>query len=311
MKFNAVRAATATLLAVAFWGVVKLAQDYTVQLRRPLRYTGLPAERLLVGTPVQALELTVTGPGHQLLLPWLLKRMDTFRVDLSRQNALVNGQLSTMELQGALREGLPSDVFLEDIRPATLPLALETRTTKQVPIQLNLMLTAAPGFGVVRQPQFSPAQLKVVGPPSVLDTLQSVGTVPRRLTGIRKSEVLELELQQIGGVELLQDRVTAQVVVEPVTEVVRTVPVEVVNVPLDEELRLIPTQVTVAYQVSTEAYAALAQAPLRLVVDARDLGPERRYAVPQVVEQPEGIYALRLTPPYLRFVRSRLSAVAP
>jgi hypothetical protein len=76
----------------------------------------------------------------------------------------------------------------------------------------------------------------------------------------------------------------------------------VVGIP-DSYVRILPQRITVRYLVPLNRYEELSNVPLQAVLNGRDLNPEALYVAPTITNVPEGVHRLRMSPPYVRFVK--------
>ncbi|WP_394843054.1 YbbR-like domain-containing protein [Pendulispora brunnea] len=79
---------------------------------------------------------------------------------------------------------VPPSVRVEQIDPPAIDLVWEDRVTRDVPIQVSVVGTPAPGFVVKGVPQADPATVRVRGPKSEVLVLQHVRADPFDVSGL-------------------------------------------------------------------------------------------------------------------------------
>lgn len=297
------------VLASIFWYSVKLVKTYTTVLEVPVRYQNAPGGLQLTSQLPTRLRMKVTGPGHLLLVPSLSIGDDSMEVNL--QPAVESGQIDTRQFQGKMTRKLPSEIKVNSIRPEQIAVSFEERIRKRVPIVPQLEMTTAPGYRQVGEVVLSPDSVLLIGSVSALKEVDSWPTAAIQIQNLRGARRFRVQLAKQPQVYFSDQQVTGMVQSQPFTEVMEEVEVQVRNAPLDKTVRLLPRFVRVYYQLPIEEYAAADTIRPRLVVDAAELTPERRYVIPELSNLPDIAKGARIEPPYLRFVLQEKSIRLP
>ncbi|MBI2685455.1 MAG: YbbR-like domain-containing protein [Acidobacteria bacterium] len=165
--------AIASLLWIAIVGEQELATAIDV----PVEYRNFPKAYEVSSGMVNRVNLFVRGPSG--------KMNDTFLKDVA----------VVVDLEGVKRPGdwtfnldnravrVPSGLQLERAIPTQIRMRFEERFARDVPVQIRYAGNPMPGYRIASQ-ELSPEHLRVVGPRSHVEHLQSIDTDPIDLNGI-------------------------------------------------------------------------------------------------------------------------------
>lgn len=165
--------AIASLLWVAIVGEQELATAIDV----PVEYRNFPTSFEVSSGMVNRVNLLVRGPAG--------KMTDTFLKEVT----------TVVDLEGVTRPGdwtfnldsravrLPSGFQLERAIPTQIRMRFEERFARDVPVQIRYAGNPMPGYRIARQ-EVSPEFLRVVGPRSHVERVQSIDTDPIDLNGV-------------------------------------------------------------------------------------------------------------------------------
>lgn len=255
------------VVAVVLWFSFSMRETYAVPMEVPIEIVGTPAGRSLAAAPPGAASVVLQGEGWTLL--GLMRRAPAIRV-------FANGP--TVDLASALREGgLPADVDVQSVQPAVVELALDTETTRRLPIRLNGRIDTAPRYDLLEPPRLSPDSVLVRGAQSLLGGLSFWPTEPLTVEGLDDDLTRSVALRDTFGGLLVPSvrRTLVQLQVGEYVEDRRVLDVEVTDLPPGVDgVRFDPAQVEVVYRVplSGEAFnRARTTDAFRAVVDYGDI----------------------------------------
>ncbi len=255
------------IVALVMWFSFSMRETYSVTLRLPIDIVRTPAGQALREVPLEAATVTLQGEGWTLLS--LTRAVPMIRV-------YADGP--SVNLAAALQEtGLPAGVQIQSVQPQSMELALDTRTSRRLPIRLRRNIVTEPAYDLLRPPRLQPDSVVVTGAQSLLGSLTDWPTEVLAAQDVTQSLRRMVAIADTFG-GLLSPSVDAtlvQVDVGEFTEAVRDLPIEVENLPRDVlGVRFDPTRVTATFRVPVEGEAydrAEATPEFRAVVDYFDI----------------------------------------
>lgn len=165
--------AIASLLWIAIVGEHELATAIDV----PVEYRHFPKSFEVSSGMVNRVNLFVRGPSG--------KMNDSFLKDVA----------VVVDLEGVSRPGdwtfnldnrairVPAGLQLERAIPTQIRMRFEERFARDIPVQIRYAGNPMPGYRIAKQ-ELSPEHLRVIGPRSRVEQLQSIDTDPIDLNGV-------------------------------------------------------------------------------------------------------------------------------
>lgn len=255
------------VVALVMWFSFSMRETYPVTLRLPVEIVQTPAGQALREPPPEEVTVTLRGEGWTLLS--LTRRLPTLRVVAESE---------TVDLAAALQDaGLPTDIEVQSVQPASVALALDVQTSRRLPIRLRSDIQTVASYDLLRAPSLRPDSVTVTGAQSLLGRLDDWPTEVLRAENVQASLARTVALADTFG-GLLSPAVRAtrvSVDVGEFTEGRRVLDVEITNLPDDiVGVRFDPARVTAIYRAPTvgDTYEqALTTPGFRAVVDYFDI----------------------------------------
>lgn len=280
------------LLALVFWVLTKLSEETTAVVNTKLQYANLPASVAVSETTPSELAFDITANGFQFLSYRL--QTPTIMIDLSKyyQEGQTQAVISSTELNKIITSQLDNNARVSNLSLNELLVQFDLMVSKVVPVQLNSELEYKEGYKLVGKPVIEPDSVTVAGPSTAVEALTEVITEPfiRKNIVESLSENVGLQLPVNTGVTLSEVTVRVEMEVEEFTQKRITLPVELINVPADMNLKLLPENVVVSFDVAVSKFNNISERDFRVVCDFESKPPNETFLVPQLLEQPEGLY---------------------
>jgi YbbR domain-containing protein len=278
----------ALVLAFAIWvsitGEARVVQDFRVPLE-----IELPADLTPASSPPTTVSVRLRGAES------LMRRLDpvpiTVRADLRDAS---NGHQEVLLRRDDVR-GVPRGVDIDFIDPDRVPLDLDARSRRELPVEPTILGQPAEGYALYTA-QVTPGRLRIDGPAAQVDRLEVLRTTPIRLDGRTETFVVRSAVAPEGELVRVLDpgALTVRVVIDAaaVERRLENVKVEAVGVPPGSTVapdalhvilsgpprlvdRLAPGQVRLYAEVTqAPGDASRLQVPVR--VELAGLGPDDR-----------------------------------
>lgn len=289
------------VLAVLLWVWVQHEQVVTDRAHVALSWAlpdGMVATEPLLPSVVVTLEGVQAGvrAAHQHEL--------TMYLDLTKARA---GDV-TVDLSDKVIKGLPEQVRVVSVYPASLRVDLDRILRKKVEVVAAPSGEIAPGFAL-KNVSVKPAQVELMGPSTLLRGVTQISTDPVDLSGLREDETLQVGLDIKDGIKPTHGATVAVVV--DVEEVRKTRRMEGVPVVLadDGRFEIGVSQVTVTVSGQDAALGALGPQSLtvRVVVPTDYDGragevPPGTQGLHYTVEHPDDVEVLGVEPERLPLI---------
>lgn len=222
-----------------------------------------------------SVNVDVTARGFEILELNLFENMDRLDINLDNFSLMKKeGEqyfVYTEELIEKLAEviGIPKgDIHFSK---NTLTFTLSELSEKILPVKNLIQLQFTEQFDLYETPVLSPEQVKVYGPPEVLDTLQMLYTDNNQIINLDADQSLRLRLRNPRP-DLLKfepDEITMKLRVEKFTASSIEIPIEL---PASREsIKLFPKTVKVFYKVAQKDYNNVRTNQFKVLADIENV----------------------------------------
>ena len=253
-------------LAAAIWYGHAMNSVRNTQVPVLVSYTGAPAT---IGFGGQGLPDTVyievRDAGSRLMS--YVREPLRLTVDL---HSYIHGDKGTIHIPSdALRRSL-SDILQGTSRliattPEEISCPYFTEREKTVSVLIAGELTPAAEYQLVGEPILSPAQVRIFGSSTQLETIDSIFTEPLALTELSDTTDLRVALDVPRRLRCERDSVDLRIITERFTEKKVTVPLHALGVPDGYRIRLFPREVEVTLRVGMSHFAQVDAGDVRAV----------------------------------------------
>ena len=273
---------TSIFLALVLWLVAVSEEPSSRFLAVNVAVTA-PLGRTASWTP-DTVQVLFVGPGRELL------KLAASRITVARSVPdTVSGQRLTLELSPADLE-IPRNinVRVQDFEPRRIAVELDSVIRKTVPVHADVRADGDSGYVMVGGVQVVPGAVSLSGPFDFVQRIDSVSTLPLRLTGADGPVERELSIDTVGfgPLRVAPAEVTVSLDIERVTiRAFESVPVELPG-ELAGTHSIQPESVRVRLRGPVERMARVTPESIHVFIDPAGPGAGR---VPLRIMLPPGI----------------------
>ena len=289
----------ALVFSVLLWGSISLSNDYYATVNIPLKLVNF-SEGYTSGTRIpENILVKLKGQGWKLLSINLGSEPE-YKVSVSPDSGKQFVNLYNYLVDN---QWLSSDIEIIDLKPDTLSFVVEKIITKKIKIEPNLDLTFKPGYGLASKVKFSPDSVTVYGPVSKLRSLSFIKIQEIKLESLDEKIEEILPLEEIRGVSYADKNVRLSLDIQKIVdkEFVE-LNVEVIDVPRDRKVLLLPNKVAVGIRGGIDIIGKLKNEDFEASVHYRDVVLDSIGSVSPFILLPKNSKLLYVKPDRLRYV---------
>ena len=175
-------------LSIFLWAYVLNSEKVRFEKTVMLEYI-LPEDMMFAQKP--PLEVTFMIEGPRAFVRTVAEREDRLVIDLNRANS--KRQLSFQVDINPAQLSLPFGMVVERVIPRRIPIRLERKASKIVPLKLQFLGELPEKLSLVK-PELKPAEVEVYGPRSVIAELKELPTRPIDLETLVGQESVPVEV---------------------------------------------------------------------------------------------------------------------
>ncbi|MBU0529184.1 hypothetical protein KKF86_05450, partial [bacterium] len=195
--------------------------------------------------------------------------------------------------------------YIEVDSPREIKISLDDYLVRTVPIVSKIIFVPTPGFVVVGDTTFDPAEIAIAGPKDIIENIKSINTVVDTITDVNidisQNFNFELPYQQV---QLSHPNVLLSLDVQALSErIISEVPVSVINVPLGYRVFVSPHTVSLTIVGGIDLIRNFTPEDIQLTIDfSSQWKLNRQFYAPQV-KVPDSIIDWQdLSPPNVELI---------
>lgn len=264
MKKKIITISFIAFLSIIFWGAVALSQDYIATIKVRIVYTDLPKNYSVGYSSLTESYLQVKGKGWELA-KLSVGSVEDFYVSVHRGPGRQKKNLSDFIESN---QWLFPSIQVLQISPSQIEFDVDRVNSKIVKVAKNFTLNFKPGFEATSEILLEPAYVEVFGSHSILQKVDSVGTVAQEFNNVSETISTNMSLEEIPGLRYSLNRTKLDVEVQKIVDKsFNGIPVEVKNVPDGKELILYPAKIDLVLRGGINKLGRLTNDSLKVVID--------------------------------------------
>lgn len=292
------------LLALGFWLLQSLQQEYEIEVAIPVRYKNVPNDIAFDGQIPDRINARVKDKGSVLLNYTFGRGFAPIEVNMKATEGKSGDTIiAKRKIENDILKQLLNTTTLTDFIPHQIEIGYSKRMHKQIPVVFDGDIQTEPGFLLSGEIILKPGYVSVYASKSLLDTLQAVRTMPVHIVKGNKTITRTVQLQPVAGANLEPAVVTLTVPIEEYTEKTLEIPVTCTGIPIHYTVRIFPPTVKVNCSVPLSRFKELSENQFAIRIPFAQLEQNLSGTLPiHLSEQPEWVRTATLTPDKVEFI---------
>jgi len=292
------------LLSSMFWVLINLSKEYISDANVLVTYYNLPKSKIIKKSPKRNLKFELKAGGFKFLtyqldnpkIKFNLAHLHHFKKDLYYY--LPNNHLRELQLQ------FSSDIELLSVATDTIYIELTSLATKKVKVKPNLNIEFKVGYNLAKPIVVKPDSIDIIGPKSMLDSIDDISTIALNLKGLSNNIDKKLALNNFNNkLKFNKAEVRVFIEVDKFTETSIVKGFRVINIPKEYKINTIPKEVTVTYQVSLSNFNKVNANMFEIVCNfSETLKDSLNYLIPKIVAKPDFVNAVHISPDKIEYL---------
>ncbi|MDX9883685.1 MAG: YbbR-like domain-containing protein [Prolixibacteraceae bacterium] len=296
-------------IATVFWLLNMLGKEYTADIELPVRYTNLPANKVLINDLPQKFTLHANAFGftllrHKLSLSFspLIFSVNDFTRSIMETGKKPEYIILTESYLNDISAQLSSDVKVLDISPDTLRFNFDQIIQKKVKVYPHVQVEPKQQYQLSGSIRTNPDSVLVSGPRSLLDTLKQIFTRYQYFKSVSEDIREDVPLVGIANLEIREKQVKLQIPVEEFTESQMLIPLSVENKPDSINLKIFPNKVKVSFLVGLSRYSEILPSDFELVVSWDEAARSRSMLKVEIRSVPPFVKSVKIAPEEVEYL---------
>ena len=293
------------LLTFIFLALTKLSKKYTQDITLDINYVNLPKQKIIMLDSTPKCNAVVSAYGFNLLSYYFKKH--SIKVDFDKDVYVKDSNFvwiaSKFKHKISAQLGNAAEVI--SLEHDTIKFPFKTLSAKKVPVVLNSKVIFKPGYDVLGQFAIQPDSVNVIGSADELSQITKAETELLQLKDVTDSinKVILLKKPEDNKLKFSENSVRVSAKVEKFTEGTLSVPITIINKPIDVSINYFPKAVDVSYYVSLNNYKNIKPLDFKVECDFSEIAnTDKTFLTPKLVKMPKLVKNVRLKQNKVEFI---------
>lgn len=292
------------LLALGFWLLQSLQEEYEIEISIPVRYMNVPPEIAFTETVPDVITATVKDKGS-VLLNYSFGRgfapIEANMKGMSKSDGML--LIKKKKIESDILKQLLSTTTLISFEPLQIEASYNRRKESERKVTFDGEIQTDEGFLQSGSIEVTPRKVKVYATGSVLDTLSNLKTVFTQVKDANKTLSLSLQLAKVEGVTMVPEIVTVTIPIEEYTEKTLVIPVVCTDLPPHYTLRTFPASVKVTCNIPLSLFKSLSEEGFAVCIPYSSLEQNVSGSLPVTLsKKPEEVDNVTISPNKVEFI---------
>jgi hypothetical protein len=279
------------LLATFFWILTKFSKQYVATTIAAINYVNVPEFELITDDSPRQIAFDMSTSGFEFLY-FNLKR-PSIDIDLMRYYNSGDKEviIPKTDLINLISSSFKTNLVVRNLSMEKLIVKLDEIITKKVPVIPKVDFVFKDGFKALDSVRTIPDSVSVAGPSVSLEAINFVETLSVSDKNIDKSVFIKTGLRSFDNLKtsVKPAEVIVSLEVAEFSQKEMTIPIEVINIPEDTVVKLIPNFVTLSFSVPVNDFLGITENDFKIVCDYSERNSEENYMIPIILESPKEV----------------------
>ncbi len=278
-------------LAVLFWVLTKFSREYTATVDASIRYKSIPNETLLAENNPEEVSFDLTTNGFEFFYYRLKQPVININISDYYTKGHKTVAIPDAQLIGLISGQLNKNLSVKNVSLDSLKVNLEILVSKKIPVFSKAEITFKRGFMSLDTLQVKPDSVQISGPSEVVKKVDSITTKGETYKNIDTdfSENIELEVPKGTSLSVSPQEVSISLNVQEFTQKEITLPIQVINLPRETIIKLIPEVTKVSFNIPVKDFNTVSKNDFRLFCDYSKKNEKENFMLTQFSKKPAGI----------------------
>jgi YbbR domain-containing protein len=287
------------LFAVILWGSISLSEIYYANINANLTLINFPRGYTTGSELPLKISVKVRGQGWRLLS----SKIGSDEEFLVSVNSDSGKKIVNLQNNIAMNQWIMSDLEVIEIEPDTIIFIVEKILTKKVPILPELILGFRTGYGLASKATYQPEAVTLTGAKSRVKNISEILIDSITFSSLDKKVTKIIDLPRFSGVTYSENSIKLTLDVQRIVDkVFEEIPVEVIDVPKDRNVVLLPNKVGCNLRGGIDFLGKLKIDQLRAYVYYNDIVKDTVGSIIPNIQIPENTSLQFIKPERLRYV---------
>jgi YbbR domain-containing protein len=286
--------------ATALWLYISLNLSYSLDVSIPFEIQTTKSQALTEEVP-NTIDVKVKGKGWDLLNILISKDLK-YSLDISKLKK--DSKIITEQFVNE-RLNLQPNLSVIKINPDTISISFDKVSGKTIPVKNNIVVNLKEGYSIIGNPVLTPDSVSIQGSSYLVNKIKSIQTESKYFNNVNSD---------IAGVIKLKDTLSNIIKINPsqisfyykvelsAEKSFEDVAVNIINIPEDKEVLLIPPKVSLSVRGGVEQLSQISMTDIDVNVEFNLIESDTLGFIIPEVNIPEELNLLKIEPQKLQYI---------
>lgn len=286
------------VIASLFWMLTKFSREFTSSMQAYVNYQNLPETAVLSKDNPDRITFDLTANGFEILFYRFKKPEINIPVNQFYDESNDSFVYPQNEILQQLETQFNKYLEVRNITPDPLKVVLDAVILKKVKVYPQAKFSFRQGFNGIEDFKITPDSVVISGPRASVEKVDSVFTQKLELKDIHKSisEVISIEQPSDDIAAINPSEVSLNWEVAEFSQEQFLLPIEIINLPPGLELKLVPENVQVKFNISLHDFTNISSDNFKIVCDYSKRNREQNFMIPELIKKPEKVVNISMDP---------------
>ncbi len=278
-------------LATIFWVLTKFSREFTATMVSKIEYENIPEAAALSINNTKEITFDLTANGFEILFYKFKKPKVSLEVRQYYSEAENGFTINKNELMRLVSSSFNRNLAIKNLSIDELNVKLDPIVLKKVRVLAKTDITFKDGFKPEDSIRIKPDSVLISGPAGSLKNITTIETELISFRNIEKNISQEINILDVGNgiVSVKPKKVKVELTVAEFSQEQFILPVEVINLPPNIDIKMVPQSIAISFDVSVKDFTEISSESFRLVCDYSQRNQEDNFMLPFLEKKPEHI----------------------
>lgn len=291
------------VLASVLWVLTKFGREFSAPMEAKIEYYNLPETAVLSKENTDQLHFDLTANGFEILFYKFKKPVLEIDVENYYKKGVENFSVTKEDLLQKLEIKFNKYFEIRNLKPDPLEVKLDPIVLKKVVVIPDTDIEFKKGFRSLGEVVIDPKEITISGPKAVLAEIDTVYTERYAAKRVDKNigETIAIKSPSDEIVAITPEEISFSMDVSEFSEGKYKLPVEVINLPPGVELKLVPSNLTLTFDMAITDFRSISPENFRVVCDYSKRNQEDNFMIPELIKQPKEAENVMINPKKIEF----------
>lgn len=292
------------LLAAIFWVLTKFSREFTATMVAKIQYENVPENAALSEGNLKNITFDLTANGFEILFYKFKRPTIDLQINKYYDKEKDHFTITKSELNRMVSSNFNRNLAIKNLSVEELKVFLDPIVLKKVKVIPKHNFTFKDGFKPIDSIKVSPDSVVISGPFGSLKNISTMETEVISIENIEKniSTTVKIINNNKEIVTIKPNKVSVSLKVAEFSQGKFTLPIEVINLPPDLDIKLVSPNVTVSYDVSVNDFSEISKDSFRVICDYSKRNKEENFMLPILEKMPPNIQNVVFEPKKIDFL---------